>query len=71
MIGFLALTLFGEKMGRKRLMLSNLFVSIVGLAITMNSWSLSVAVMGFFLTLFGTRNNFNICFYFIAEIMED
>ena len=65
------LTLFGEKMGRKRLMLSNLLLSIFGVIVTLNSWNLSIATVGFFLTLFGARNNFNVCFYFIYEIMED
>jgi MFS family permease len=70
-VGFLGLTLVGDLMGRKRLMIGNLFVALLGLLITMFCVSLPMAAVGLFLVTCGIQNSFNVCFYFISETMSD
>jgi MFS family permease len=70
-IGFLGLTLVGDLVGRKRLLLGNLLISLLGLVITMFCVTLSMAAAGLFLTTCGIQNAFNICFYFISETMSE
>ena len=64
--GFLTLTLVGDLMGRKMLMMSNLLISLVGLVLTIFCVSLPMASVGLFLLTFGIQNCFNICFFFIS-----
>jgi len=70
-LGYITGALFnmavGDLMGRKRLMLVNLAITLLGLAITIFSLHLVMAGIGLLLTLSGVRNCFNTCFYFIAE----
>lgn len=69
--GFITLTLVGDLMGRKLLMVSNLIIALVGLIITIFCVSLSMASVGLFLVTFGIQNTFNICFFFISETMDE
>lgn len=70
-VGFLAVTLVGDLMGRKRLMIGNLVVALIGLLITMFCISLPMAAVGLFLVTCGIQNSFNVCFYFISETMSE
>ena len=69
LVGFLVLTIFGDYLGRWWLMFSNLVLSLAGLLISVFGTSLEMATLGLFLTLFGIRNCFILCFNFITESM--
>lgn len=69
-VGYLGLSLVGDFLTRKKLLLVNLFLAVLGLTITIFSSSLMMAGVGLFFLAAGIRNAFNICFYFIAEIYD-
>lgn len=70
-VGFLGLTLVGDLMGRKMLLVVNLFLVVVGLMLTIMCQTLTMAGIGLFITTCGIQNAFNVCFYFIAETMSE
>ena len=65
-VGFLGLSLAGDLVGRKVLMVSNLVIALLGLVITIFCVSLTMAAAGLFLMTLGIQNSFNICFFFIS-----
>lgn len=73
--GYVAGSLFslivGDLMGRKRLMLLNLMMTLVGLGSTVLSLNLMMAGVGMLFASAGVRNCFNACFYFIAETVNE
>lgn len=69
--GFFGLTLFGDYVGRKRLMIINLFIAMTGLLITLFCVSLHMAAVGLFLITCGIQNAFNIAFNFISETIAE
>lgn len=70
-VGFLGLTLVGDLMGRKMLLIVNLFLVVVGLMLVILCQSLIMAGIGLFVITCGIQNAFNVCFYFIAETMSE
>lgn len=68
-LGFLGLTLVGDLMGRKMLLIVNLFLVILGLLMVIFCWSLMMAGVGLLIITSGIQNSFNDCFYFISETM--
>ena len=70
-VGFLGMTLSGDLMGRKRLMLGNLFIAVAGLTIVLLSVNLTMAAAGLFLVTCGVQNAFNTCFFFVSETMTE
>ena len=65
-VGYLGLSLIGDWMGRKVLMVGNLIIACLGVLITIFSVSLTMAAAGLFLSTLGIQNAFNICFFFIS-----
>lgn len=70
-VGFFGLTLVGDLMGRKSLLVANLFLANIGLAVTILSQTIIMAGIGLFIITCGIQNSFNVCFYFIAETMSE
>ena len=70
-VGFLLLTIGGNWMGRRMLMISNLWLAMFGLILSVCNISDGITAFGLFLSIAGVRNGFNICYYFIAETMDD
>jgi MFS family permease len=70
-VGFLGLTLVGDVLGRKMLMLANLIICAVGMIITVFAVNLTMAGIGLFISTCGIQNAFNICFYYIAETVSE
>ena len=68
--GYLCLSLFGDLIGRKLLMVVNLIITLLGVLIVIFCVSLTMAASGLFLSTFGVQNAFNICFFFISETMS-
>jgi MFS transporter, AAHS family, benzoate transport protein len=66
-IGAIINITMGDLIGRKRLMLLNLTITLLGLVITLISLNMMMAGIGLMLVTAGVRNCFNACFYFIAE----
>ena len=57
-VGALILSIFGDLLGRKLLMISNLVICTLGLVITIFSVNLLMVGIGLFLALFGIQNVF-------------
>lgn len=70
-VGYLGLSLIGDLVGRKLLMVTNLFVVLLGMGVTLFCVSLTMAAAGLFLMTLGVQNAFNICFFFISETMSE
>lgn len=70
-VGFFGLTLVGDLMGRKMLMVVNLFLAAIGLTLTILCQSIMMAGIGLFIITCGIQNAFNVCFYFISETMSE
>lgn len=70
-IGFLCLTLVGDLMGRKMLLLGNMIAAAVGMLITIFCVNINMAGAGLFLVTGGLQNSFNMGFYFMAETMSE
>lgn len=64
---FLILTLFGDLLGRKKVIVIGLIVMILGLIVTIFSPFLFVAAAGMFIALSGVQWAFSISFMFISE----
>jgi len=65
-VGFLVLTIFGDLLCRKILMVSCLIINVIGLIIVIFSVNIVMAAVGLFLSTAGLSNGFNICFYFLT-----
>ena len=70
-VGFLGITLIGDLVGRKMLLVGNLVLALAGLIVTLLCVSLIMAGVGLFLVCCGVQNAFNVCFYFISETMSE
>jgi len=70
-VGFLALTVLGDLLGRKILMVSCLIINAIGLIIVIFSVNIVMAAAGLFLSMAGISNAFNICFYFLTETVAE
>lgn len=68
-VGYACMTLVGDLIGRKRLMLANLLICLLGLILTCLSSSILMAGISLLHMAFGVFNSFNLCFAFIAEIV--
>lgn len=69
--GYLLLTLFGELVGKKALMLINLFFFIAGLGVVLifpGEWA--IVASGLSLAVLGISNCYLICFMFLVETVE-
>jgi MFS family permease len=71
LLGNLVLAIIGDMMGRKALMLFSLFFQLFGLVLTIECSSLIMAGIGLFMAYAGVQSCYTICFYFIAETMEE
>lgn len=69
--GPFVVTLIGDFVGRKRLILGNAFLFLTGLLLTVFSVNLVMAGIGLFIGLSGLQNAFNIEFNFIAEQVSE
>lgn len=67
----LILAIIGDMLGRKALMLLSLLFLLFGLVLAIECRSLSLAGLGLFLAYAGAQGAFSICFYFIAETIEE
>lgn len=65
-LGYLLMTLLGGVVGRKMLMLGSLFVTLIGLLVTLFCVNIVMAGVGMFISYVGIQNCFNICFYFLS-----
>lgn len=70
-VGFLALTVLGDLLNRKLLMVSCLIINVIGLIIVIFSVNIVMAAIGLFLSTAGLSNGFNICFYFLTETVAE
>ena len=70
-VGYLIISLIGDLVGRKILMMSNLFITLIGMVVTIFCVNLAMAASGLFLITLGVQNAFNICFFFISEKMSE
>ena len=64
--GSLILTLVGDLVGRKRLMMACLGTNVLGLIIVIFCANIEMAAAGLFLSTVGVQTAFNVCFYFLA-----
>lgn len=65
-VGSLVLTMVGDLVGRKRLMIACLATNVIGLAIVISSVNIEMAAAGLFLSTVGVQTAFNVCFYFLS-----
>ncbi len=70
-VGFFGLTLVGDWMGRKALLVANLLLTVIGMVLTSLCATIVMAGIGLFIITCGIQNAFNVCFYFIAETMSE
>ena len=70
-VGYLGISSIGDLVGRKLLMVTNLFIALLGMGVTLFCVSLTMAAVGLFLITLGVQNAFNICFFFISETMTE
>jgi len=70
-VGFLALTVLGDLLNRKLLMVSCLIINVIGLIIVIFSVNIVMAAIGLFFSTVGMSNAFNICFYFLSETVAE
>ena len=63
--------LIGDLMGRKRLMLLNLFLCGIGLAITVFSVDLIMAGIGLCIAFGSLHNAYNFSLYFVTETFSE
>lgn len=68
--GILLLSLLGGRMGRKKLMLLNMCLGVIGIFLTALSVNVLMGGVGMFMALFGLKNSHNLCFIFIAETVQ-
>ena len=66
LLGVLFMSLFGDALGRKTLMMVNLFMMVIGMAMTIWCVNLWMAGIGIGLCVFGGKNNFNLCVIFVT-----
>lgn len=66
LVGYIMLSIFGDVLGRKSMMLVNLGFIIVGTSVAGFSQSLLMGGIGIFLVLFGAKLCYNITFVFIT-----
>ena len=71
LLGYLTLSILSDNIGRKKSLLISLGIAMSGIIITASSFNIYIAGIGLFLTGFGADVSVNICFYFIAETVED
>jgi MFS family permease len=71
MAGCFCIALVGDLLGRKRLILSNLLLTILGLVVALLGDSLPLIGTGLFLTIFGIQNAGYTTFYFITEKVSE
>lgn len=69
--GALVLTIIGDLLGRKRLMIACLGTTAIGIGIVILSVNIQMAAAGLFLSVVGVCTAFSVCFYFIAEIVAE
>lgn len=69
-IGILALALLGDLITKKRFMLVNMFLSIIGLVMVVAAQGVLVGGIGMFLCIFGLNINLNICFPYVTETVS-
>jgi MFS family permease len=67
LLGIFFMSLVGDVLGRKTLMLANLTLMLIGLGLTIFCVNLWMAGIGMFLCVLGGKNNFNLCLVFTAE----
>jgi MFS family permease len=65
-LGYLLMTLLGGVIGRKSLMISSLFLTLVGILVTIFCVNVVMAGVGLFVSFVGIQNGFNVCFYFLS-----
>jgi MFS family permease len=70
-VGFLGLTLAGDLVGRKLLMVVCLGINVVGLLLVIFCANIEMAAFGLFLSTVGIQNAFNVCFYFLSETVAE
>jgi MFS family permease len=65
-VGCLILTMVGDLVGRKRLMIACMGTNVLGLIIVIFCVNIEMAAAGLFLSTVGIQTAFNVCFYFLA-----
>lgn len=70
-LGYLMMTMLGGVVGRKSLMISSLFLTLVGILVTIFCVNMVMAGAGLFISFVGIQNGFNVCFYFLSETVVE
>ena len=69
-IGILLLALLAGHIGKKKLMLINMIMALIGIILVVITPSLLLGGVAMFCCLFGLNINVNICYPFIAETVN-
>ena len=70
LVGIVMLSVFGDMVGRKKLLLFNMAFTIIGLVLTICSQNLLMAGWGMFMAIMGIKASHNITFIFISETVH-
>lgn len=64
--GIILLSVLGDVIGRKKLMLINMYIAILGLGVTVFSVNMLMAGIGLFFSIFGIKVSHNLSYIFVA-----
>ena len=70
-VGYLIISIFGDFVGRKKIIIAGIIITIVGIIWTLLSDSLFLAATGLFFGLMGVQWAFSISFIFISETVAE
>ena len=70
-VGYLLSVTIGDHIGRKTLLSICLLLNLIGITLTLFASSLLVAGVGLFISTVGIQNGYNVCFYFLAETVDE
>jgi MFS family permease len=68
---FIALSILGEWLGRKKIIVAGQLMMVGGIVLTILSTNLVMAIVGLFIGMVGLQWQFNVCLVYISETVAE